>query len=300
MINKNKIKFKIKKTIYKSPKFIFHICENINHIYNYKLLKTKKEDINKYINECDIDNLNIFNTIEIETINRCNGICPFCPVNVHDDPRKHVSMTDDLFKKIIEELKNINYSGTLSLYSNNEAFLDKNIISKCKYAKENVPNAIITIWTNATLLTLDKYISVIQYLDKLVIDNYNDNYEYNPNVKIIAEYLETHTELKNKTQISMRMQNQILSTRGGKAPNKSKSKLYPGTSCNLPFQQIIIRPDGKISLCCNDALGVYTLGDVTKQTLIDIWKSETHLNILRELKTNGRKKLELCKNCDFC
>lgn len=28
---------------------------------------------------------------------------------------------------------------------------------------------------------------------------------------------------------------------------------------------MVVRPDGKVSLCCNDALGTMTLGDLTKE-----------------------------------
>lgn len=38
--------------------------------------------VNQKIQKCEIDN------IEIETVNRCNNDCSFCPVNVHSDKRK--------------------------------------------------------------------------------------------------------------------------------------------------------------------------------------------------------------------
>lgn len=61
---------------------------------------------------------------------------------------------------------------------------------------------------------------------------------------------------------------------------------------------LIIRPDGKISLCCNDALGKYTLGDVNNQSIDEIWNSEEYQKIRNEMLYNGRKNLLLCKNCD--
>ena len=51
----------------------------------------------------------LFNNIEIETVNRCNGTCSFCPVNKNQDPREYKKMPEELFKKIIKELKEINY-----------------------------------------------------------------------------------------------------------------------------------------------------------------------------------------------
>ena len=66
----------------------------------------------------------------------------------------------------------------------------------------------------------------------------------------------------------------------------------------LPFQQLIVRPDGKVSLCCADALGKYTMGDLNNNTIQQVWSSGKYLNIRAEMKKNGRKNLMLCNKCD--
>lgn len=50
-------------------------------------------------------------------------------------------MTDELFEKIIGELADLDYSYRLGLYSNNEPFLDEDIIRRVKYAREKLPKA---------------------------------------------------------------------------------------------------------------------------------------------------------------
>ena len=49
-------------------------------------------------------NLPLFDHVEIETINRCNGVCAFCPVNINNDSRVFSIMQEELFEKIIDEL----------------------------------------------------------------------------------------------------------------------------------------------------------------------------------------------------
>ena len=41
--------------------------------------------------------------IEIETVNRCNGKCSFCPVNANEPQREYAKMSTELFYKIIQE-----------------------------------------------------------------------------------------------------------------------------------------------------------------------------------------------------
>ena len=45
-----------------------------------------------------------FRIVEIETLNRCNGSCAFCPVNAHQPQRPYAKMETELFEKIIKEL----------------------------------------------------------------------------------------------------------------------------------------------------------------------------------------------------
>ena len=61
---------------------------------------------------------------------------------------------------------------------------------------------------------------------------------------------------------------------------------------------MVIRPDGKVSLCCNDALGHMTLGDLNESSVTEVWNGQGYKKIRKEMQMNGRKNLNLCKNCD--
>lgn len=235
--------------------------------------------------------------IEIETLNRCNGKCPFCPVNVNMPQRKWAKMTVELFHKIIDELSELDYAGKISLFSNNEPLLDDRILEFHSYARGRLPKAYFNLYTNGSLLNVENLQQLVKYLNCLVIDNYNDSLQVNDSLKEVYAYLKNHHELKDKVIFSVRKQNVILYSRGGEAPNK-RGATARKAKCLLPFRQMIIRPDGKISLCCNDALGKYTLGDVNENSIREIWNGRQYMKIREEMKTNGRKNLNLCRNCD--
>ena len=293
--------------------------EQIHGIYDYDELVINPYDITpeaqseadwidsqkqKYTREavnvlCDrlIKDVPLFSHVEIETINRCNGICDFCPVNKNDDTRKKAIMSRELFEKIISQLEEINYSGRLALFSNNEPFLDERILELSKYAREHVPNARIHMFTNGTLLTLEKFLTLIPLLDELIIDNYRQDQKLIKPCEEIAEYCEKHEELKKKVSIVLRKPHEIRTTRGGNAPNRKSMPEYSKDKCILPFKQVIIRPTGEISLCCNDALGKYTLGDLKKESLLDVWYGPKY-KMIRESLSKGRENWGNCKYCD--
>lgn len=241
----------------------------------------------------------LFNNIEIETVNRCNGTCSFCPVNKNQDPREYKKMPEELFEKIIKELKEINYNGAIALHSNNEPLLDKEICNYANYARKELPNSYIYLYTNGTLLTIDKFCELITNLDLLVIDNYNDNIQFIEPVKEIFNYCIQHPELKKKVRIDMRLQNQILTSRGGQSDNRDEI-LTLKSSCLLPFNKIVVQPDGRIPLCCCDPFGKVILGDLNTEKLVDIWNGKKAKALRESLykEQYSRKNLKLCSKCD--
>lgn len=235
-------------------------------------------------------------TIEIETINRCNNDCSFCPVNRNDDTRPFLKMEEALFEKIINELADMDYRGYISIFSNNEPLIDVRIYSFIEYAKKKLPNAVHCLYTNGMLLDEEKYLKLTSNLDYLVIDNYNDDLKLLDNIAPIVEKYKDE-ESSCKVSILIRKKNQVLLNRGGEAPNRDKGDEFT-SSCVLPFMQMIIRPDGKVSRCCQDALAKTTLGDVSGTSVKQVWESEEYNEFRKNLILKGRNSIDFCKNCD--
>lgn len=282
----------------------------VYNTYDYREEIKTENDIQKQNNEKnkrwidarvwlynDIGGLKKPSFIEIETYNRCNGICDFCPVNAKSDPRAEMKMTDELFHKIIDQLSEMDYSGRLSLFSNNEPFLDERIIDFQRYARKKLPNAYLHLFTNGTKLDIRKFEEIIDNLDELIIDNYNQELRLIPNCKRIVEYCSNKPNLISKVTIVMRKPHEVLTTRGGDAPNRSEKRAVTGVKCTNPFAQMVIRPDGKVSLCCNDPLGKMTLGDLRYESIIDVWNGEKFGEIRKKINI-GRERISHCRYCD--
>lgn len=253
----------------------------------------------------------LFSKVEIETVNRCNNNCPFCPVNAKEDPRPYKIMDMALFRKIIDDLSDLNYLGVISLFSNNEPLIDNRIFDFCEYSKKKLPLAFHYLYTNGILLNQQKLDKLMKNLDYLVIDNYDDSLTMKKNIAEIYEYCKKRNIYseqvnfpmyngvtnKERVEIHLRKQNEILSNRAGQAPNKKTEIKTLNASCILPFCQMVIRPDGKVSLCCNDALGSMTLGDLNRSSLSVVWYGEKY-ELLRKNILKSRALIPLCKNCD--
>ncbi len=238
-----------------------------------------------------------FSSIEIETINRCNSTCSFCPVNSRDDTRPFAVMDDALALSLLEQLGEMKYRGAMALYSNNEPLLDKRIAAFHQKARKMVPEASIHLYTNGTLLTPELFRELMPHLDELVIDNYDDAIHLLPSVESLVPLIEESPELNRKVRIYIRRKNAVRRTRGGGAKNRKHIHSTLSSSCVLPFSQMVIRPDGKVSLCCQDALGKMTLGDCSRDSLMTIWQGEQFRAVRTDI-LKGRSALEMCSQCD--
>ena len=140
----------------------------------YILQKDKicNEFLEQYIYNRTVDSqVDLFNKIEIETINQCNNTCSFCPVNALKDKRVHQQMTMELFEKIILQLASLNYQGTINLFSNNEPLLDSLLLERLKFTRKNLRNVCIYIYSNGLLMTPEKLMELLPYVDFVHINN---------------------------------------------------------------------------------------------------------------------------------
>jgi radical SAM protein with 4Fe4S-binding SPASM domain len=251
--------------------------------------------------------------IELETLNRCNMTCTFCPVNVNDDSREYNKMSDSLIEKIASELEEMNFSGKIFLYANNEPLLDDRIVDVCRLIRKKASRSKIIISTNGVLINKETYLGLFEAgLDEMVIDNYNDKLTL---IKPVARLLDDINPMndpkiekfKSNTRVFLRLRTEVLNSKGGFSPNKKKEDVqtylyYKNHSCPLPFIEMVITPSGEVSLCNQDALGKVVLGDVSKQSIKEVWNGNQFREVRRKLMSPvrlGRKSLNICDGCDF-
>lgn len=236
--------------------------------------------------------------ISIETINRCNSTCSFCPANRDSDKRPFARMDEKLFHKIIGELSELEYDGYLNLYVNNEPFMDKRIEDWYIYAHEKLPKAKMLLYTNGTLITEERFKKIIPVIDKMFINNYSETLEVHDNVKKLIDYVKNTQELWDKDiTVQIRYIKEILTNRAGEAPNNSR-KIKNGKICIMPYTDFTIYPNGNVGLCCSDALEKTSYGNLNESSLYEIWTSDKYRK-LREVIGNNRDNYGFCEGCDF-
>lgn len=259
--------------------------------------KAQREYTEYFMNAEEVPQPNVVN---IETINRCNSTCAFCTANVHAEKRPLMKIDDGLYRSIIDQLADWNYKGHLTLYGNNEPWLDTRIVEFHKYAREKLPESFIFMSTNGLILTLEKVNEIKLYINQLIINNYSMEMKLHPNIQKIYDYVKSHPEEYKDLdiQIQMRYLQEVLTNRAGSAPNKKATEKVIKETCLLPFTDAWIMPNGKLGLCCCDNFEVTDFGDLNTTPLKEVWSSPKFMEARRAI-AEGRQEYPFCKHCDF-
>jgi MoaA/NifB/PqqE/SkfB family radical SAM enzyme len=217
--------------------------------------------------------------IQIETLGYCNYKCSFCPTNQIDMAKGR--MTDELFEKIVGELHD--FDGEIRLYLRNEPLLDKRLLRFVQMVKGRT-KASILIQTNGSLLT-EEIAAKLAPLATIQMNDYSDG-EVSERVGAFAR--------KYGIVIADRRSPKGLSNRAGNLPNVKIEKL--DAFCTRPFEQVYIAFDGKVVLCCQDWVLEEVMGDISIQSLPEIWEGQVYRRKRAQLLASDRQGL--CAKCD--
>jgi hypothetical protein len=229
----------------------------------------------------------------IEICGRCNRRCPLCPQSI--DPRETHFLDEDLFYKIIDDLREINFKGKLSFHLFNEPLLDKRLPKFIAYVRKELPKAYIYLNTNGDCLSIElwrklrkaglQYASITQYDGKI-----------NDNVQAVFEQL----GFIEKLRFHAHLFNEKLAINRAGLVDDGRDLQFPLTKfCGRPLHQFAVRYTGKSVLCCNDYYGSVEFGDLRREKVVDIWKKQALVNYRKKLVSGDRAGLQLCETCDM-
>jgi len=258
---------------------------------------------------------NHFESVLIQTITGCNLSCPFCPANKpgnsnYGGASPGTKMPMRIYKKIIDDLAVLDYSGIVRPCLMNEPLLDNRLTGLIRYADSKLPNARIQIESNGELITEKILRELFQAGFDEAIFNY---YPTSRNLKKVFNEMDINIDTyflqplyvlwkpqKRKTRcifVVSRGYDEDLSNRAGNVPRyKTPLKRPLRLMCDQPFRYTYIGYNGKVVLCCNDWGFEKTLGDVKKASLWDIWIGKVFQEVRRCLLRGERKGP--CLRCD--
>lgn len=241
----------------------------------------------------------LFQSIELETRTRCNSSCSFCAASILTDDRPDIYMPEELYLKIIDELVELDYDGAIKFFVNNEPLLDKRTADFIRIAVKRLPKVKTEVFTNGLKLNPRNGRELMEAgLHLLYINNYTQDGKTHRGVKAFLD--EVAPDFPDREIVfHLRLLDEKLQNRGGTAPNLDALPEALPLPCLLPFEELIITADGRVTICCQDHYFDSAVGNANHQSLKEIWFNPAMQELRSQLAKGDRTQHKLCNGCDF-
>jgi len=262
--------------------------------------------------------------VQIESTNMCNAKCVFCPRD--EMHRRQGVMSVELFRKVVDECAALGITH-IRLHNYGEAFMDRRLVEKIRYAKERGIQEVGLI-SNGSLLTepvaravveagLDAINISVDASGREVFESTRVGLNYDKVIANIERIVRVRGELgraRPKLILSFVRQNNSADEQAfiehwkaiadkihitdlhnwAGTLHRESDVNYP---CYRPWLTFTVLWDGRVSLCCADFDGRTVLGDLNSSSIEDVWNAEPYQQARQmHLESGGP---EICRSCDL-
>ena len=265
-------------------------------------VKKKLVDSNlQFLKDTDIP---LPSEVEISESGMCNRTCSFCPRSDPDYNHIDEFISNELHTKLCDELKELNFSGTIRYSGFVEPLLDKNIYNLLKYAKTSNPKANLEMVSNGDVLNEKRLIKLYKSgLDRLQISVYDGIKEFNEFKELGKKLKLTDSKYILRARYLPPEQDFgiTLSNRSGMLKN-AEHKIMPlknklEKKCYYPSYTFFMDYNGDVLMCAHDWGKKNILGNLKHDTLLNIWLSKK-AKTSRDKLNNADRSLKPCNICD--
>lgn len=237
---------------------------------------------------------NCFENVEIEINSYCNRKCSYCPNSQFNVTKQEMSVK--VYRKIIERLGDINFSGRISFHFYNEPLLSPNLLEFVKYSQEKLPLVRKVLYSNGDYLTKELLYELIKGgIDFFVITNHDE-------VSNIKKHVfgEVYAGLPEdiRKNIEYLFQTDLELTNRGKAVECGREIVDDVMPCLIPDSLIVIDINGNVIPCYEDYHKTLIMGNVMDESLLEIWNKEEYRRMRNFLRHGKRGKYPICKECN--
>jgi 2-deoxy-scyllo-inosamine dehydrogenase (SAM-dependent) len=218
--------------------------------------------------------------VEIEVGVRCNRTCTYCPNSTVGSTSSSSFMEIDLFRRIITQLSEIDFSGRLSFHFYNEPLMRKDLEVLVAIARAALPLAHLVLYTNGDLLTDTRYQNLLEAgVDYFLVTRHG------------GEPMKTRLHQRVQFPRDLDLSGRAGTVVGVIAPLRR--------ACYAPTEMLIVTVNGDVVLCHEDARREVVIGNLGRSTIQDIWLGE-EIGRFRQHLVQGRRKEagSVCARCD--
>jgi radical SAM protein with 4Fe4S-binding SPASM domain len=261
--------------------------------------------------------------VEVEIFSYCNRTCWFCPNSFIDRKSTNIFMEEDVYLSILNQLKEIDYSGDITYSRYNEPTSNKDIfLKRIRQARELLPKANLKTNSNGDYIDHDYVLELREAgLNELFLQHYDLkplSFDYEKNKELMEKRLQKlnfpYSILKDIPKFKIEYK---LEVEGIRVQLRSRNFNVDGSSrgntislatdytrtqrCMQVFNNMYIDYNGNVMICCalrsdipEHNIGI--MGNVKESTISSIFSSYRYTSWREHHNVDGPKE-GVCKTC---
>jgi radical SAM protein with 4Fe4S-binding SPASM domain len=259
-----------------------------------------------------LSGLPLFERLQIESQSNCNRACWFCP-RTYDRTGAYLDgagervlnrMPTETILDLLDQAVAMGFRGRVGFHHYSEPLLDKrNVMLAREAAARGLQPYLHT--NGDALRHHDELCEEVKRVYELIVVGL---YDYDTDQELDEArrfWLDRLAGAKNldfspiglsgaRSAHSIGIPRALVPTDGRMAvPDLT----FAHAPCHRPLIRMIIRHDGEMLNCCEDTHGAWGLGNVHERPLAELWYSERHASVIRDLVAGRRDKYPLCRQC---
>ena len=236
--------------------------------------------------------------IELSLIDVCNRKCSFCPKA--DDtvaPDTYQKMTMLLIDKLVKELKEIKYQGSVVLCGYGEPMLHKDVYEISRKLSEV---SFVEVVTNGDTLTKKKIKELYNANVNKVLVSLYDGPEQVEKFKKMSDEAQVPNDfviLRHRWHDENQDFGLKLTNRAGTIKVGKQYDVDNFSFCYYPSYSLLIDWNGDIFLCPQDWQRRRAMGNMMLENIFDIWVGKIMTNYRKNL-LKGKRCASPCSECN--
>ena len=253
----------------------------------------------------DIDGIPTFSVIEFNTSELCNRTCEFCPrVDPEVYPNRKLYLKVELMEKVARDLSAFNYRGKILFSAFSEPFLHNELETLIALGRKYCPDARIEVVTNGDFVTVERVRSLFDNgLTTLLTSMYDGPEQVEPLTAVRNElglsdeqFILRVRYLSRDEHFGITMSNRAgMIEIGELGVGKLKEPLKK--QCFYPHYEMMVDYDGSVLLCPHDWGKKICAGNLSEESILDVWNNKTMAFVRRKLGASERG-FAPCNVCD--
>jgi len=246
-----------------------------------------------------------FSEVEFNVTGLCNRVCFFCPrVDPEVFPNVNEHITLELYRKIMNDLKEIDYAGRVSYSGFGEPLLHPQHLDLIRITREVLPDCWLDMVSNGDRITAQKMKELFDAgLTTLLISMYDGPEQIEHFEAMIAEAgLPEGSVILRKRYLPPEESYGInVTNRAGMVSVKevgvtvlTEPMKHP---CYYTHYRMMIDHTGEVLLCPHDWGKKLIVGDLNKRSILQLWTGRL-LTSVRKRLGDGDREFAPCDKCD--